>query len=559
MTFLLFDRRSRTAVLIAAIMLWVSLSSEANDHIVLRERVAELSSTQNPMVDGAPIATILGITKLYELRSWEPVWTDPSMVRQLYDGVLQSAEHGLNPDDFHAHQLGARLDAGPAAGDPIYRADTEILCTDAFARLLVTLRFGKLDPSTFDTAWNFSRKILNQDPVLAINGVLQSRQISGAFQMAAPGVPKYELLRQALVTYQDIGASGGWPTVPEGDGMKLGSTGPRVVVLRYRLRLTGDFGGPTPADPEVFDEQLEAAVKRFQRRHGIAADGAVGPRSLEELNVPVEERIDQIRANLERARWVFRDIEDTFIIVNIAGFYLELVEHGERTWRTKVQVGKPYHATPVFKSTLKYAEFNPTWTIPPGILRKETLPAIRRDPSYLSRNNMSVVTTSGTIVDPATIDWAATTKGFPYMIRQEPGTGNALGQVKFIFPNKYMVYLHDTPSKGLFARAERAFSHGCIRTQNPFDLAVHLFDDQGWDRDRIDQVIASRKTTRVNLDRPVTVMLLYWTADVDEHGTVSFYKDVYSRDARIIRGLDEPFRIDPPEGAREAVEGRASQ
>ncbi len=559
MTFLRFDRRSRTAVLIAAIVLWVSLSTEANDQNVLRERVAELSSTQNPMVDGAPIATILGITKLYELRSWEPAWTDPSMVRQLYDGVLQSAEHGLNPDDFHAHQLGARLDAGPAAGDPIYRADTEILCTDAFARLLVTLRFGKLDPSTFDTAWNFSREILNQDPVLAINGLLQGRQISGAFQMAAPGVPKYDLLRQALVTYQDIGANGGWPSVPEGDGMKLGSTGPRVVVLRYRLRLTGDFGGPTPADPEVFDEQLEAAVKRFQRRHGIAADGAVGPRSLEELNVPVEERIDQIRANLERARWVFRDIEDTFIIVNIAGFYLELVEHGERTWRTKVQVGKPYHATPVFKSTLKYAEFNPTWTIPPGILRKETLPAIRRDPSYLSRNNMSVVTTSGTIVDPATIDWAATTKGFPYMIRQEPGTRNALGQVKFIFPNKYMVYLHDTPSKGLFARAERAFSHGCIRTQDPFELAVHLFDDQGWDRARIDQVIESRKTTRVNLAKPVTVMLLYWTADADEDGTVFFHKDVYGRDARIIRGLDEPFRIDPPEGAREAVEGRASQ
>jgi len=558
MTIHRFDRHLRPAALMVIIMLWVSLSTEANDQNVLRERVAELSSTQNPMVDGAPIATILGITKLYQLRSWEPVWTDPSMVRQLYDGVLQSAEHGLNPDDFHAHQLGARLDAGPAAGDPIYRADTEILCSDAFARLLVTLRFGKLDPSTFDTAWNFSREILNQDPVLAINGLLQSRQVSGAFEMAAPGVPKYDLLRQALVTYQDIGAKGGWPRVPEGDGMKLGSTGPRVVVLRYRLRVTGDFGGPTPANPEVFDEQLEAAAKRFQRRHGIAADGAVGPRSLEELNVPVEDRIDQIRTNLERARWVFRDIEDTFIIVNIAGFYLELVEHGERTWRTKVQVGKPYHATPVFKSTLKYAEFNPTWTIPPGILRKETLPAIRRDPSYLSRNNMSVVTTSGTIVDPATIDWAATTRGFPYMIRQEPGTRNALGRVKFIFPNKYMVYLHDTPSKGLFARAERAFSHGCIRTENPFDLAVHLFDDQGWDRARIDRVVESRKTTRVNLEKPVTVMLLYWTADADEDGTVFFHKDVYGRDARIIRGLDEPFRIDPPKGAREAVDGRVS-
>ena len=313
--------------------------------------------------------------------------------------------------------------------------------------------------------------------------------------------------------------------------------------------MSGDLKGSKATDPEVFDSELEAAVKRFQRRHGIADDGKVGPRSLEELNVPVEDRIDQIRANLERTRWVFRDVENTYILVNIAGFVLDLVVDGDRVWSTKVQVGKPFHATPVFKSTLRYAEFNPTWTIPPGILRKETLPAIRKDPSYLSRNNMSVVTTSGQIVDPATIDWAATAGGgFPYMIRQEPGTRNALGQVKFIFPNEYMVYLHDTPSKGLFSRAERAFSHGCIRTENPFELAEHLFRDQGWDRERIDQVIASRKTTRVNLEDPVTVMLLYWTADVDEDGTVFFFKDVYGRDARIIKGLDEPFRIDPPEG-----------
>ena len=274
--------------------------------------------------------------------------------------------------------------------------------------------------------------------------------------------------------------------------------------------------------------------------------------ALEELNVPVASRIDQIRANLERARWVFRDVEDTYIIVDIAGFRLDLVEEGQNTWSTNVQVGKPYHATPVFKSTLKYVEFNPTWTIPPGILRKETLPRIRKDPDYLSRNNMSVVTMAGKIVDPATIDWAGTAgKGFPYMIRQEPGTWNALGQVKFIFPNTYSVYLHDTPSKGLFARTERAFSHGCIRTENPFDFAEHLLDNQGWDRARIDQVIESGKTTRVNLETPVTVMLLYWTADVAEDGTVLFKKDVYGRDAKIIAGLAEPFRVDPPEGIGE--------
>jgi murein L,D-transpeptidase YcbB/YkuD len=166
---------------------------------------------------------------------------------------------------------------------------------------------------------------------------------------------------------------------------------------------------------------------------------------------------------------------------------------------------------------------------------------------------MTVLTTSGKVVDPSTIDWAATTQGFPYMIRQEPGPDNALGRVKFMFPNKYMVYLHDTPSKGLFARSERTFSSGCIRVQNPFDLAELLLEDQGWDRARIDQVISSRKTTRINLDKPIPVMLLYWTAEADADGTVFFRKDVYNRDAPIINGLDEPFRVSLPEGAQEAI------
>jgi len=335
----------------------------------------------------------------------------------------------------------------------------------------------------------------------------------------------------------------------------VGSNGARVSELRQRLRVTGDLTGPDPANQESFDNGLEEAAKNFQIRHGIDPDGKVGPRSIEELNVPVETRVNQLRASLERMRWVFRDLPDDFVIVDIAGFHAYLVEDGEEVWSTRVQVGKPYHATPIFKDSMRYIDFNPTWTIPPGILRKETLPAIRRDPSYLSRNNMSVVSHAGKIVDPSTIDWAATaSKGFPHMIRQEPGPHNALGRVKFMFPNKYMVYLHDTPSKGLFARSERAFSHGCIRTQNPFDLAELLLKDQGWDRQRIDQVIESRKTTRVNLSEPLTVMLLYWTAEVDADGTAFFRKDVYNRDAPIIEGLDEPFRVSLPKGATEAIQ-----
>ena len=536
-------------VLLAAFAPWASLAAQSNDREVLRDRIAQLSASDEPAVDGAPIATVRGISQLYELRGYEPAWADRATVRQLHDQVRRAVEHGLDPNDFHLRQIEARLDAGSRANDPVYRADTEILFTDAFVRLGVTLKFGKLDPTAFDPAWNFSREIGGRDPVTVFDEVLNSGDISTVLDSIAPTLPGYGRLRRALADYRVILAQGGWTQVPDGPTLELGSNGSRVVALRDRLKVTGDLQSTDPTDPTVFDEALDAAVKRFQQRLGVTADGKVGQRSLEELNVPVEARIDQIRANLERARWVFRDIEDSYIIADIAGYRLDLVEEGERSWSTNVQVGKPYHATPVFKSRLQYIEFNPTWTIPPGILRNEILPAIRRDTSYLSRNNMSVLTNSGTIVDPTTIDWAATAEGgFPYIIRQEPGTRNALGQVKFIFPNKYAVYLHDTPSRGLFARTERAFSHGCIRTQNPFDLAERLLDDQGWDRARVDSVIESRETARVYLETPVTVMLLYWTAQADADGNVRFRKDLYDRDARIIEGLAEPFRVDRPEG-----------
>ena len=544
----------RSLSLVVAITLaTLPVVAQSNDRDFLRDRIDMLLSTQEATVEGAPIGATALIYELYARRNYEPAWSDPGMVKQLFDQVLRSVEHGLNPDDFHARLLGKRLNPGAMVDDPIFRADTEILCTDAVARLAITLQFGKLDPTYLDPAWNFSRKIERQDPLTYFNQVLDTETVALTLATLGPQNHHYRWFQEGLREYRSIKAGGGWQNVSAGPLLEVGSGGPRVAELRQRLRISGDLEGPAPANPQEFDSGLEAAVKTFQIRHGIDPDGKVGPRSIEELNVPVETRINQLRASLERMRWVFRDLPNKFLIVDIAGFHAYLINDGKQIWETRVQVGKPYHATPIFKDTMRYIDFNPTWTIPPGILRKETLPAIRKDPSYLSRNSMSVVTTSGKIVDPSTIDWPATTKGFPYMIRQEPGDHCALGRVKFMFPNKYMVYLHDTPSKGLFARTERAFSHGCIRTQNPFDLAEILLADQGWDRAKIDQVVASKKTTRVNLDNPITVMLLYWTAEVGDDGTVHFRKDVYNRDAPIIKGLDEPFRVSLPEGAREAI------
>jgi murein L,D-transpeptidase YcbB/YkuD len=297
-------------------------------------------------------------------------------------------------------------------------------------------------------------------------------------------------------------------------------------------------------DPELYDTAIEEAVKRFQKRHRLDIDGKVGPKTVESLNVPVQARIDQIRCSLERIRWIFRDVPDDFVVADIAGFRLYLFQDREEVWKTRIQVGKPYHATPVFKDKMTYLVLNPTWTVPPGILRKETLPAIRRDPDYLKKKNMSVIRSDGSVVDPSTVDFHA--KRFPYGIRQEPGPNNALGRVKFIFPNPYFVYFHDTPSKSLFDQSARAFSHGCIRTQNPLHLAELLLADQGWDRARIDKVIDSGKMTTVTLEEPLTVFLLYWTAQVRPDGTVEFREDIYHRDGRIIKGLNAPIEFTRP-------------
>jgi len=546
---------SVTAFLLAGLAFTSSASAETTDPHVLRDRIDMLVSTHEATIEGAPIAALNLIDALYARREFAPAWSDPKMVEELYERVLRSAEFGLSPDDFHAQQLGARVRPGARVQDPAFRADTDILCTDALARLAITLHFGKLDPTVLDPAWNFSRQIVRQEPLAYFNQILDTKTVALALDTLGPQNPQYRRFRHGLRDYRVIMAAGGWPTVSTGPVLAIGSKGPRVAELRQRLRATGDLSTPDPANPQEFDSGLEAAVKQFQLRHGIDADGKVGPRSIEELNVPVEVRISQLRASLERMRWVFRDLPDRYLIVDIAGFHASIMENGEEVWKTPVQVGKPYHATPVFKDTMTYLDFNPTWTIPPGILRRDTLPAIRSDPSYLQRKNMTVLTTSGQVVDPSTIDWAATaTSGFPYMIRQEPGPDNALGRVKFMFPNKHMVYLHDTPSKSLFGKSERTFSSGCIRVQDPFKLAELLLEDQGWDRSRIDRVVDSKKTTRVNLENPIHVLLLYWTAEVDEDGTVFFKRDVYNRDAPIIEGLDTPYRVSIPGGIQGVLE-----
>jgi murein L,D-transpeptidase YcbB/YkuD len=357
--------------------------------------------------------------------------------------------------------------------------------------------------------------------------------------------PGYVRLRDTLAFYRSIQERGGWPGVPVGPMMSRGATGERITALKHRLIVSGDLPISQRGDGAIFDEALEEAVRRFQRRHGLDVDGVVGPATLEALNVSVNERIRQIKKNMERWRWVPHDLGIRIIAVNIAGFWLQALEKNRPILEMRVVAGKRYTRTPVFRARMTHAVFRPYWNVPSSIARKEMLPLIKRDPGYLEKNRLRVFRgwdPENGEIDPKNIDWSQLAPHhFPYRLRQDPGPMNALGRVKFVFPNRFNVYLHDTPERELFARTVRGFSHGCIRVEKPVELAQFVLrDDPRWTRERILLAMEEGSANQiVRLHEPITVHIEYWTAWVDEDGTAQFRKDIYEWDELLEEELEE--------------------
>ena len=290
------------------------------------------------------------------------------------------------------------------------------------ALALFHLHGGKVDPVKLSTQWNYpSRPLRTPDARELLVRALDSGRIVETFIEVRPEHIWYRRGRDQLREYRRIAANGGWPELPDGPTLKPGMTDPRVPTLRRRLEITGDLGVARITEPELFDPPLELAVKRFQTRHGMAPDGAVGAATRAAMNVPVGARIDQLRVNLERGRWVLHEIKGEFVLVDVAGFDVAYFRDNEPIWTSKVVVGRPYRETPVFKSEITYVVLNPTWTIPPGILAKDTLPAIKRDPGYLAKNRIRVIDSRGQEVSPASVDWNRYRNSIPYQLRQDPG------------------------------------------------------------------------------------------------------------------------------------------
>ena len=537
------------AVLLPIILnlLLYSFSFAQTDHanVIIEDRIDELWTTGKLNIGYANIASKHWLPALYERNGFQLLWQNPQNVKDLLTDVGRVAEEGLNPEDYHLSQLlvlKLRLDENKSP-DPSLLADYDILLTDSLVRLCYHTQFGKVDPESLDPAWNMTPQIHNKNPVAAIEKRLRTGSLAKGLNNIRPEIDYYQLLKGVLKKYRDIQDAGGWEPVPEGPTLKPGMTDQRIPLLRKRLSITGDYEG-TVTDSEHYDEDLKEAVMLFQYKHRLKADGAVGKNTYASLNIPVKKKIEQIRVNLERARWVFQKEPSDYVAVDIAGFRAYHFEGINPNWSSKVQVGKPFRKTPVFKSKIKYIVFNPTWTVPPTILEEDILPRIKKNPGYLSKMKISVIDRNGLTVDPSSVNWSKYSKNVPYTLRQEPGPHNALGRMKFIFPNKHFIYLHDTPSRSLYGRKDRAFSSGCIRVEKNIELAEILLNDpENWNRKRIQELLDTNKTQRVNLSKPKPVMLLYLTVWFDENDNFIFMRDVYERDPAVLEGLNEEFTI----------------
>jgi len=480
------------------------------------------------------------LADFYRSNDFSPVWVRRSQIAEMLDAIKRVDADGLMPLDYHLSPIQEFYDDSPDT--PFLKARYELLLTDAMFKLSYHLLHGKVDPEKLDSNWNLSEGVNGNGLAGMLRNALAGDSLAASIAQLRPKHPSYSSLKEGLARYRRLAADGGWGTVPEGPTIKeIGQYDARIPALRSRLEISGEIERLSKVDTSYADQAmrysvgLQEAVKKFQNHHGLQEDGAVGPKTLRALNVPVEQRVEQIRVNLERYRWFVQKLEPTYLLVNIAGFNITYFEQGAYRWGSRVIVGEPFWKTPVFKAQMQYIIFNPSWNVPPGILRKEALPAIRKDPGYLSRHGLQVVDRNGNVVSPGSVNWSSGAQS--YRLRQPPGSRNALGRVKFMFPNKHLVYLHDTPGKHLFDKSSRAFSHGCIRLQNPLDLAQVLL---GWSADKVQKTVDAGKTRTINLPKKLPVFLLYLTA-VAEGEEVQFKNDVYSRDAAVLQALNSPF------------------
>lgn len=497
------------------------LSMQISEHLwtVFQTAGTPLSIT----VAGDKLASARLLSRFYTQRLFWPAWSDNDGSVALGEVLLQAlrdAEHeGLNPKEYHLVRL-EKLLAEIRQGQsqylpplPTSLATLDLLLSDAFLTYARHLADGRSNPDR-PLAGAHSGE---SGPALEtrLQWALETQNIAATLNALLPPQPEYARLRQALMHYRRAVAAGGWPPLPA--GLRKGDRHPHVRSLRARLQVTGDLPWSPGDDENLFDSTVEQAVLALQKRQSFGVTGVVNGETLAFFNVPAHTRARQVAHNMERWRWLPHDLGNRHVLVNIPAFTLDVLEEGQSTLSMRVVVGKPSWPTPVLSAVMTQVIFSPTWTIPQSIMREEILPLLRQNPGYLAQRNMKIIKSDSSSV--------------PFVVRQAPGPKNPLGGVKFLLPNRHQIYLHDTPSRALFAKPVRAFSHGCIRLERPLDLAEHILRGvRPWSRERI-QAAAGKTVSRfVSLPSPIPVHLTYRTVAVREDGTLFFRPDIYSHD-----------------------------
>jgi murein L,D-transpeptidase YcbB/YkuD len=517
--------------------------------LLIKKSITEWTTPSKAVVGGERMYSAVLIESFYKGRKYRPAWYQDGHLMQtetLIKAIEEAYGDGLTPDYYHLQIIRSLVKAvkKESFSDASRLADLDILLTDTFITLGCHLSGGCVNPVTIETEWFARRRTVDVSAVL--EQALKNKQIRDSLERLRPKQDAYYRLRQALARYRELLSKGEWPLISNGPLLKKGIMSDRVLDLRKRLAASGDLEPDAARGGVLFDEKLMKSVISVQKRHGLKAAGIVDSATLNALNIPLKERVRQMELNMERLRWILGNREQSSIVVNIANFQLDVIENGKSIISMKVVVGKPYWDTPVFTAKMTCLIINPSWNIPDSIARKELVKKIKNNPHYLAEQKIKVLRGWGSSeeeIDPETIAWATiTANNLPYRFRQEPGPLNPLGRLKFMLPNKFDVYLHDTPAKRLFSENVRAFSHGCTRIEKPVELAEYLLRYAPlWTREKLLAAIAEGTEQTVLIPHPVNVDFLYLTAWVDEGGAVQFRNDIYGRDKR----LDEALHKQP--------------
>jgi L,D-transpeptidase YcbB len=498
------------------------------------------------------------LRQVYADRDYRPIWLDGGKLkgpaRDLIETLCHAEREGLRASDYDLTGLRGELGLLRAAKDPDPRslAALDIRLTRRFLDYGADLLAGRIDPQAVDNGWYIRARRAGIDSIL--RETIQARSFDDMIEPLRPRQREYKQMVEALEHYRELQAEGGWSPVPAGKKLSPGDEGASVGALRYRLQATGELrhAGGKP----VYDDDVAEAVARFQERNGLVIDSVVNGATLAALNVPIESRIRQIEINLERYRWLPSDFGKRYILVNIPDYRLYAYDKGKEALTMRVIVGDEYgNATPVFADSMTYLVFRPQWDIPRQILVDEVIPKVRENVYYLAQRGYEVVDTArGEVVaDPASINWSdLDSSNIHFRVRQKAGAGNALGNVKFMFPNQFSIYLHDTPADQLFQRHDRTLSHGCVRVEDPVKLAGYVLQGQDdWNEKKIREAMQPADSGEVepvpvDLKQPVPVYLVYLTAFMRD-GELHFRGDPYRKDARVMGTMGKSAEIDRSE------------